>query len=51
MTNNQLCDMIGIGGCAVLALSVGLMFFGVTIAFVGVVIGAVCGGICLVNYD
>lgn len=51
MTNNQLCSLLGAGGCAILFISMILMFFGTEVAIWGVVAGALMGIIGLVNYN
>ena len=51
VTNNQLCNVIGITGCAVASFCMGLMFFGMTAAMWGTIAGIVLAGIALVNYD
>ena len=50
MTNNKLCDIIGGAGCAITALSMGLIFFGVPCWF-GAVLGIAIALISQVNYD
>ena len=51
MTNNQLCDIIGCAGCGIAAWCMGMIFFGMTSAIWGVLIGLLLGVIGLVNYD
>ena len=51
MTNNQLCSLIGACGCAILFISMVLMFFGITPAIWGAGIGALTGIFALVNYN
>ena len=51
MTNNQLCNFLGILGCIVASFSMGFMFFGIPSAVWGAIIGVVLGGLALVNYD
>ena len=51
MTNNQLCNCIGVVGCLVAFFSAGFMFFGVSSAVWGAVVGILLGSLALVNYD
>lgn len=51
MTNNQLCSLLGVGGCVILFISMILMFFGTEAAIWGAVVGALMGILGLVNYD
>lgn len=51
MTNNQLCGLLGVGGVTITAMALGLMFFGVTPAVWGAVVGIVLANVALVNYD
>lgn len=51
MTNNQMCDMLGLSGCLILFFSMGFMFFGLSSALVTAIIGAIMGIIALLNYE
>ena len=51
MTNNQLCNFIGAIGCIICFFSMGLMFFGMTTAFWGAVVGIGLATLGLVNYN
>ena len=51
MTNNQLCSLLGAGGCFILFISMVLMFFGTGAAIWGAAAGALLSIIGLVNYD
>ena len=51
MTNNQLCNCIGVIGCLVIFFSMGFMFFGVLSAIWGAIVGILMSGLALVNYD
>ena len=51
MTNNQLCNLIGGAGCAVCFFGMGLMFFGIPLAALGVLGGMILAVIALLNYD
>ena len=51
MTNKQACDFLGVLGCLVAFLSMGLMFFGVPAAVWGAVAGIALAFLALVNYD
>ena len=51
MTNNQLCSIIGIAGCVIVSFSMGFMFFGVSSAIWGAIVGIICSCLALVNYD
>ena len=51
MTNNQLCNLIGSIGAGIGFIGFGLVFFGVTAAWIPAIIGL---GICafsLMNYE
>lgn len=51
MTNDKLCDIIGICGCVITSISLGLLFFGVTTAAWGAAFGVLVCGIALFNYE
>lgn len=51
MTNNQVCDILGISGCLVLFFSMGFMFFGWSSAVVTAIVGIIMGIIALLNYE
>ena len=51
MTNNQFCNFLGCLGCVIAFFSMGLMFFGVSLAVWGAVVGIVMGGIAIVSYN
>ena len=51
MTNNQLCNFIGIIGCIIAFFSMGFMFFGMSSAIWGAIVGIICSCLALVNYD
>ena len=51
MTNNQLCDLLGIVGCVLAFFGMGLVFFGVTPAAWAVAFGILLGWVSQVNYD
>ena len=51
MTNNQLCSLVGIIGCLCAFFGMGLVFFGVTPAWIVTVIGIIMGKIALMNFD
>ena len=51
MTNNQVCDILGISGCLVLFFSMGFIFFGWSSAVVTAIVGIIMGIIALLNYE
>jgi len=51
VTNNQLCTFVGAAGCVLASLGMGLIFFGVTPAWIVTVIGVIMGKIALMNFD
>lgn len=51
MTNNQLCNILGVIGCVIAFFGMGLVFFGITSAAWAVAFGILLSGIGLVNYD
>lgn len=51
MTNNQVCDVLGITGCLVIFFSMGFMFFGWSSALVTAIVGVMMSIIALINYE
>jgi len=51
MTNNQICNVLGCSGCGIACWCFGLMFFGVSIAIWGVLLGIIMMILSLTNYD
>lgn len=51
MTNNELCELLGLSGCAITFVALVLMFFGVGAAVWGAVSGVLLGYISLKNFD
>lgn len=51
MTNNQLCNVIGIIGCVITFFGLGFMFFGVTAAWMGAAAGLALCGLSLIGYE
>ena len=51
MTNNQLCNLIGIIGCLIAFFGMGFVFFGVTSAAWAIAFGIILGWVSQINYD
>lgn len=51
MTNNQICDVLGITGCLIIFFSMGFMFFGWTSAVITAFVGVLVSIIALANYE
>lgn len=51
MTNDQLCDLIGVVGCIIAFLGEVYVFFGVTEAALAVGLGALLSIVGLANYN
>ena len=51
MTNNQLCNFIGVLGCVIAFFGMGLVFFGMSAAAWAVALGIILGWISIHNYD
>ena len=51
MSNNKLCNLISITGCAIATWHAGLMFFGKTNAVWGILIGIAAALFALFEYE
>lgn len=51
MTNNELCNILGCGGCIITCGCMGLVFFGVSVASWGLLVGIAMMVLGLTNYD
>ena len=51
MTNNHLCNLIGIIGCLIAFFGMGFVFFGVTSATWTIAFGIILGWVSQINYD
>lgn len=51
MSNNMICDFVGIAGCAVAFISFVCYFFGIALGLWGTFAGIALMGLALVSYD